>query len=120
MMTDDRDPLLQTLFAEAQHDLDGEAFTALVMTQTRNLQYRLIAGLICVALMLATCAWLLAIPQEFGQLIAQLLSRSLIDLGDSWIAWLFLPVNNIGSLLIVSVNAIRVFRKKFIGASYSH
>ena len=120
MMTDDRDPFLQTLFAEAQHDLDGEVFTAQVMAQMRFLRYRSVAPWIFVALMLAAGAWFFAIPLEVAQLIAQVLTITLIDLGDSWLAWLFSPINNIAALLIISVKAIRIGRKKIIGASYAN
>lgn len=120
MMTDDRDPLLQSLFAETEQELDGETFTSQVMAQTRFLRYRAVAGLCCLALVLVGCAWLLAIPQEFAQFVAQVLSKSLINLGDGWIAWLFLPINNIGSLLVIGVKLIRVFRKKFIGVAYTN
>ena len=120
MMTDDRDPLLQSLFAEAQHDLDGEAFTAKVMARTRILRYRGAAGWICLALVLLACSWLLAIPlQGFAPLIARGLDTTLIDLGDSWLAWLFSPVNSVAALLVFSVKAIRIGRKKIMGASYA-
>ena len=120
MMTDDSDPLLQTLFAEAQHDLDGEAFTAHVMARTRFLRYRVVAAWICVALILAVGAWFLAIPLDVARLIAQVLATTLFDLSDGWLAWLFLPVNNIAALLVLSVKAIRMGRKKMIRASYAN
>ncbi|MCH7816334.1 MAG: hypothetical protein IIC60_07175, partial [Proteobacteria bacterium] len=64
---------------------------------------------------------LFALPfQELAALIAQGLTISLMDLGDSWIAWVFAPINNIASLLLLSVKAIRVFRKKIINASYAN
>ena len=120
MMTDDRDPLLQTLFADAQQDLDGEAFSARVMVQTRNMRYRIAAGFFCFVMVLATGAWFLAIPQELALLVAQVLTSALIDLGDSWVAWVLAPVNNIGSLLVISAKALRVAWKKIVGASYAH
>ncbi|MDP7357226.1 MAG: hypothetical protein QF828_02225 [Pseudomonadales bacterium] len=120
MMTDDRDPLLQTLFEEAGHDLDGGAFTARVVAQTRILRYRAVVGLSSVALMLAVGAWFFAVPVEIAQLITQVLTISLIDLGDSWIAWLLSPINNIASLVVLSVKSIRVARKKITGASYAN
>ena len=43
----------------------------------------------------------------------------MIDLGDSWLAWLFSPVNHIAGLLVLSVKAIRVGRKKLLVASYA-
>ncbi len=120
-MTDDRDPILQSLFADAQHDLDGEAFTARVMAQTHKQKYRVIAGGLVVAIVLAASAWIFALPlQELAQLIAQVLTSSLVDLGESWAVWVLAPVNNVASLLVLSVKAIRVIRKKIIGASYAY
>jgi hypothetical protein len=119
MMTDDRDPRLQALFAEAQHELDGETFTARVMTKSRFLRYRVLALWIGMAFVLAAGAWYLAIPLEVAQLMAQVLTTTLIDLGDGWLAWVFSPVNNIAALLVLFVKAIRVGRKRIIGASYA-
>ncbi len=112
MMTDGRDPLLQSLFAEARHDLDGEMFSTQVMAKTRFLRYRVVVAGLCIALILAAGAWFLAIPVEVAQLVAQVLATTLVDLGDSWLAWLFSPVNNIAALLVLSVKAIRMGRKK--------
>jgi len=120
MMTDDRDLILHTLFAEVQHELDGDEFTARVMAQTRSLSYRVTVAWICAGLVLATCTWMLAIPLEVAQLITQALTTTLIDLGDSWVAWAFSPVNNIAALLVLLVKAIRIVRKKITNASYSN
>ena len=90
------------------------------MAQTRGVRIRIVAGFACVTLMFAACAWYFAIPQELAQLVAQVLTRSLIDLGDRWLAWVLAPVNNIGSLLVISAKAVRVAWKKVRGASYAY
>jgi len=120
-MTDHRDPLLQNLFAEAEQELDSEALTARVMAKARNLRYLLVGGAISVAVVLLAGAWLLfAIPLlEFAALIAQGLTMTLVDLGEGWLALVFLPVNNIASLLVVTVKAVRFFQKKIIGFSFA-
>ena len=118
-MTEDRDPLLQSLFAESQQDLDGDIFVANVMRGTRRQRYRLIAGATGIALVLAITTWQLALPlQNFAQLLAQALTITLVDLGDSWLAWLFAPINNVASLLILSIKAIRSGKKRIVGASF--
>ena len=74
-----------------------------------------------VGVLLLVSTLLFALPfQELAALIAQGLTISLVDLGDSWIAWVFAPINNIASLLLLSVKAIRVFRKKIINASHAN
>jgi hypothetical protein len=112
MMTDDRDPSIQNLFAEAEEELEAEVFTASVLAQARAFRYRIMAGWSLAALTLALIAWLLGIPQELPQLIAQSLTATLVDLGDSWLSWLFSPINNIASLILLSVRALHVGMKK--------
>jgi hypothetical protein len=120
MMTDHWDSQLKTLFAESRQELDGEALTARVMARTRKLSYMLIAGGISAVLVLLTGAWLVfALPLlEFAVLISQGLTMTLVDLGEGWLALVFLPVNNIASLLVLSMKAIHMARKKIIGASF--
>jgi hypothetical protein len=120
-MTEHRDQLLQTLFSEAQRELDGEALTARVMAKTRSLRYRRVATWVLSAVILLVSTWMVfAIPlQEFVVLVAQGLSTTLLDLGEGWLAWVFSPVNNIASLLVITVKAIRIFQKKIIGVSFA-
>jgi hypothetical protein len=117
-MTDERDPILLALFQEAHGDLDGETFTARVLDQTRSQRYLVILGLSCLGMVLAGSAWFFNIPVEVAQLITQALTTTLIDLGNSWVAWLFSPINNVASLLVLGVKAIRVFQQRIVGASY--
>jgi hypothetical protein len=112
MMTDDRDPHLQNLFAEAEEELEAEVFTSRVLVQARQFRVRIVAGWSLGALTLAFIAWLLDIPQELPQLVAQSLTATLVDLGDSWLSWLFAPINNIASLIVLSVRALHVGMKK--------
>ena len=120
MNIDDKDPLLQQLFAESQVELADEAFTAKVLSRTRYLRYRVAAAWIVAALSLAICAWILAIPYEFAELTAQALTTNLISLEEGWVGWFVSPVNNIGALLILLVKAARMVRKRLIGVSYAN
>jgi hypothetical protein len=122
-MTEHRDPVLQTLFAVDQidqNDQDAQAFTARVMAKTRKLIYQLAGVLAAVALLLLICVWVFAIPlQEVVQLVTQTVSVTLFDLGDGWASWVFSPVNNIASLIVLSLKAIRIVHKKVLRASYT-
>jgi hypothetical protein len=112
-MTDDMDTQLRKLFAETQPDLDGQVFTARVTGKTRNRKYRYIMGLVSLSLVLVIAVWLFAIPlPEASLLITQGLTTSLFDLGEGWMAWVFLPINNVASLLILTFKAIRVVHNK--------
>lgn len=116
-MTDDRDPTLRNLFAEAKQDLAGEAFTAGVMSQTK-LRQSAVMGRIGVSLVLASCAWLLATPlQDAVHVMTENLAPlslvvSLIDVDSRWLAQLLSPVNNIASLVAIGLVGLRIAYKK--------
>ena len=124
MMTEHRDPVLQTLFAVDQvdqYDQDAQVFTARVMAKTRKLIYQLAGALAAVALLLLICVWVFAIPlQDIVQMVTQTVSVTLFNLGDGWVSWVFAPVNNIASLVVISLKVIRVVHKKVLRASYTN
>ena len=125
MTTEDRDPLLQTLFAESEQvaesaqELDAEAFTARVMAGTRFMRYRALAPWGGAALAIAAGAWYLGVPLEIAQLVAQVLTTTLMDLGEGWLAWVFSPINNVAALLALFAKALRIGRKKIRRLSYA-
>ncbi len=120
MMTNNQDQLLQSVFAEARQDLDGEVLTARIMTKTRRMLYLLATGGISLALILLASVWLIfGIPLlEFAVLISQFLTMGLFDLGEGWLALVFMPVNNIASLIIIAAKAIHMGWKKLVSASF--
>ena len=122
MMTNNQDQLLQSVFAEARQDLRDEALTTRVMAKTRRVLYMLVAGTLSLVIVLLAGFWLIfGLPLlEFAVLISQFLTMTLIDLGEGWLALVFMPVNNIASLVIITVKAIHLGWKKVIGASFAN
>lgn len=122
MIIDNQDQMLQSVFAEARQDLDGAAITARVMAKTRRLLYLVAAGVLSFAAVLLAGTWLIfGLPLlEFAVLISQFLTTALVDLGEGWLALVFMPVNNVASLFIVTAKAFHLGWKKIIGASLTH
>ena len=121
MMTEQRDPFLETLFAEARQELDGKVITTQVMARTRSVKLLLLVGGVSAALILVAGARLIfGIPLfDFAVLISQVLATPLFNLGEGWLALLLLPLNTIASLLVVLFKALRIFQKKSAGMSIS-
>ena len=121
MTNEDRDPLLQSLFAEAEQELDGSALTAQVMARTRSFRLMLLAGSAsALLLLLAGVRLVFGVPLfDFAVLISEVLATPLVNLGEGWLALLLLPVNTIASLLVIMFKALRAFQKKVTGASFS-
>ena len=122
MITENQDQLLQSVFAEARQDLDGEAITSEVMAKTRRVLYMLATGVLSIAIILVVGAWLVfGMPLlEFAVLVSQFFTMTLIDLGEGWLALVFTPLNNIASLIIFGAKAIHLAWKKLLSASFSN
>lgn len=116
MMTMNGDQLLRSMFSEVQQDLEGEAITASVVAKTRKLNYTLMAGGVLVILALLAGVWLtFGIPLlEFAVLVSEFLTMTLVDLGTGWLSLVFLPVNNIASLLILTARGAHLAWKKLL------
>ena len=119
MMTDVRDPLLQSVFEQARQDLDGADLTASVMSRTRRRLVAMAAGALLATLVVMLAAWsMIGISLlEFAVLISQFLTNPLIELGEGWLALVFLPVNNLASILVAGGKLALIGWKKLTGAS---
>ena len=116
MMAMNGDQMLRSMFSEVQQDLEGETLTARVVAKTRRLNYTLIAGGVFVILALLAGLWLtFGIPLlEFAVLVSEFLTTALFDLGTGWLSLVFLPVNNIASLLILTARGAHLLWKKLL------
>jgi len=114
-MTTDRDPTLETLFANANQALAGEVFAAQVMSQIDKLRRGAVIGWICVLLVLITFTWLLATSlQDAADLLTGIFPLSLIDLDNRWLARILSPVNSVAGLIALGVLSLRTaYRKIF-------
>ena len=107
-MTENRDPTLQKLFTHARQDLPGEAFTTEVMTRVDRLKRQRALSRFGIDLLLVLCAWLLAEPlQSAVYQVMPSLTSSLIQLDNHLLAELLLPVNNVLSVLTLTLIALR-------------
>jgi hypothetical protein len=89
------------------------------MTRTRNRLLTLLGSGALLSLVVLLVGWyVFAGPLlEFAVLISQFLTNPLIDLGEGWLALVFLPVNNIASILVLSGKLSLLAWKKLTGSS---
>lgn len=63
----ENDAAIQSLFASAEQQLDGDHFTAEVVNKTRVLKYRVIAAIALLALCMAIVVWFFDVPFEIAR-----------------------------------------------------
>ena len=119
MMTEHRDPSLEALFEQANRELEGEALTAQVMARTRNRLAMIVGGAVLVTVVAVLIAWqIFAMPMlEFAVMVTQFLGNPLFDLGDGWLGFVFLPINNLASLFVLAAKGAMLGWKKLTGTS---
>lgn len=119
MMTEHRDPALETLFEQANRELEGEALTAKVMARTRNRLAMIVGSAALVTVVAVLIAWqVFSMPMlEFAVMVTQFLGKPLFDLGDGWLGFVFLPINNLASLFVLTAKGAMLGWKKLTGTS---
>ena len=77
------------------------------------------AGVVAALLVTLSVLWLFSAPlQASAMLLIQSMATPLVALEEGWIAWAVSPVNNIASVVVLSVKAVRMLWKRISNASY--
>lgn len=99
-MNDERDPLLQSLFAQADQPLPDEHFSADVMSRIEKRGRMVVLGRFGIIAVLVLFELLLSAPLQntVGALI-DVLSTSLIKLDSEWLSVVVAPLNSIAGLI---------------------
>ena len=114
-MSEDRDPELQKLFAEAQDDLPGEAFTAGVMASIRDDRRQAVRRKVVAAILaIPSLAVLVFFLQGPIYELTLAMSASLIEVESGMLGQILAPVNNVGFVAVVALLVLRfAYRKIF-------
>jgi len=114
-MTDERDPAMQALFAEAEQDLAVDDFSTRVMARVESVRRRTSTGWVIAGLVMLSCLWFLAVPlQKLAYQLTGFLATPLINPDEPLLLFLLLPVNNISTLLVLMVAGLVVVFRKLI------
>lgn len=118
-MTEIHDTGLQSLFRQAEEPLDGEAITARVMAAARARRAWRWGGGVAAILIGVLATWLtLGVPLlVFAVQVSDLLTMSLVDLGEGWLAVILMPLNSLAGLLALTAKGIQLLRRKVLGTS---
>lgn len=99
-MSDERDPLLESLFAQTRVDVDANDFDEKVMASVERRRRNVLIGRVALLALLVAFEFLLSAPLQNSVGIAvEALSASLIDIGNEWLSVFVAPLNSIAGLL---------------------
>ena len=98
-MNDERDPLLDSLFRQAEQELVDEQFTAGVMAGIDRRRRNILVGRLAVVALLVALELLLNAPiQNSVGALTGVLGGGLIQLENEWLAYAIGPLNSIAGV----------------------
>ena len=99
-MNDERDPVLEALFADAEQELVDDAYTSQVMDRIGQRCRNVMAGRLAIVAFIVAFEFLLNAPvQSSIGVITEALGTDLISLEEGWISTVVEPINNVAGLL---------------------
>lgn len=99
-MTDERDPLLESLFAQARVEVQANDFDEKVMAKVERRRRNVLIGRVALVALLVVFEFLLSAPlQNSVGMAVETLSASLIEISNEWLAVFVAPLNSIAGIL---------------------
>lgn len=114
-MSDERDPLLDSLFAEVANEQADDNFTAKVMLGIEKRRRNVIIGRIGIIGLLFAFEFLLSAPlQNSVGVLAEALSISLVPIQSEWLAAAFAPLNSIAGLIGMLLLGLHTLHRRMV------
>lgn len=115
-MSNDYDPRLLALFAQARQEFDLDAFTRVVLERIDRERRRTLVAWLALGLAGVIVLALLAQPLITTLvMVTQFLPVSLVDIETDWLRLLLSPINSIAAAIAVGALGIRSFVRRFLG-----
>ena len=114
-MNDVRDPLLESLFVQAERELVDDEFTARVMAQVATRRRNVLLGRLAIVALLVALELLLSAPlQNSADVITQVLGTSLVELEDGAVATVVSPINSIAGLIGMLLLGMQFLHRRMV------
>ena len=114
-MNNERDPLLESLFAQAECEPANDNFQAAVMANIAKRRRNVFIGRFAIVALLIVFELVMSSPmQNFVGTVTEALSTSLFEINNEWIAVAVAPLNNIAGLIGMLLLGMHHFYRKMV------
>ncbi len=114
-MNDERDPVLESLFVQAEQDLVDDGYTAQVMAKVANRHRNVTIGRFVIVLVIVIFEFLLSAPlQDSVGVLTQVLSTTLVQLENEWMALALAPLNSIAGLIGMTFLGVHILYRRMV------
>ena len=112
-MNDERDPLLESLFLQAEQELIDEDFTTNIMAGIERRRRGFMIGRLSIIVLLIVFELVMNTPlQDSVGMLTSTMSRTLIQLENEWLTYALGPLNSIAGVVGVTLLGMQfLFRK---------
>lgn len=114
-MNDERDPWLETLFVQAERNLEDDNYIEQVMVRVEKRRRNVLIGRLALVALLVVFELLLSAPlANTVGVISQALSATLLELENEWAALVLAPLNSIAGLIGMLLLGMQFLYRKMI------
>ncbi len=114
-MIDKRDPLLESLFTQAESASAHDNFIAEVMANIDKRHRNVFIGRIAIVALLVTFELVMASPmQGFVGAIAEAMSTALVEVTNEWLSVAVAPVNNVAGLMGMLLLGVHTLYRRMV------
>ena len=114
-MNDERDPLLESLFAQAVCEPANGNFHTMVMASVEKRRRTVFFGRIAIVVLLIALELLLSSPmQNSVGMMTEALSTSLVEVTNEWLAAAVAPLNSIAGLVGMLLLGVHTLYRRMV------
>ena len=114
-MSNERDPVLETLFAESKLEINENGFSDQVMDGVEKRRRNVLLGRIALLALLVTFELLLSQPVTHSVgAMTEMLGISLFDIKTDWLANILSPLNSVAGLIGVLLVGLHSLYRKLV------
>ena len=114
-MSEERDPLLESWFAEASVEPAEDDFSQKVMTLVEKRRRNVLLGRVGLIAVLILFEFVLSAPlQNSVGVVAEALSTSLLDVRNEWLAVIVEPLNSVAGLIGMLLLGFHAIYRKIV------
>ncbi len=114
-MNEERNPELESLFAENQQDLADDSFTDSVVARVTTRRRRVLLGRVTVVILLIALEIVLESPiQSSLGVFSSILGTTLIEVDNEWLEFAVAPLNSPAGLLGIVLLALHYLYRRLV------
>jgi len=114
-MKQERDPVLESLFAQTAQDLVDDGYTARVMQKVERRRRYVTAGRLAIIVAIFGFDLLLSSPLQHSLgAFAQVLAMPLVDVQNEWLASLLAPLNSMAGVFGMLFLALHMLYRRIM------